>query len=168
MRIAMTIMLFCISILSFGQSLQDTLLRELTPIDVQSNKNLKLLAGSFTVSDGFGGYTYRLDTSGAFERIEFADIGGSEVSAKGKVRVTTNHRLDLRSEKGHSTFDVFAFATFFFLIPPAKVPAFKRDFSKAVSIFGKQRIYKVGDESKTVYLMIAFSLVSRYLVKGIE
>jgi hypothetical protein len=168
MKITVTILLLFISILSFGQGLQDTLLKELKALDVRNNKNVKLFAGSFIVSDGFGGYTYRLDTTGVFERAEFADIGGSQISEKGKFRVNTNHQIELRSEKGYSTFNVFTFDTFFFLIRPAKLAAFKKDFTKAVSVFGKKRIYKIGNESKSAHFMIAYSLLSEYLVKGID
>jgi hypothetical protein len=168
MRITVTALLVLISALSFGQTLQDTLLKELKPFDVKSTNNLKLVAGRFSVSDGLDGYTYTLDSAGGFERAEFADIGGSQVSEKGKFNAKAYSQIELRSEKSHSTFAVFSFDTIFFLVPRAKVNVFKEDFTKAVSYFGKQRTYKVGDESNTAYFMIAFSLLPKYLVKGLD
>jgi len=143
MRISVTILLLFISIFSFGQKLQDTLLKALKPFDVYSNENLRILAGSFMITDGFGGYKYRLDTVGKFERVDFADIGGSYVSEKGKFRIRNNYQIELRSEKGHSTFKVFAFDNFSF-------------------------IYKIGDENYTAYFMIAHFLLHDYLVKGVD
>jgi len=168
MRIIVTILPLFISTLFYGQGLPDTLLKELLPFNVGNDKNLKLFAGTFIVSDGFGGYTYRIDTTGVFERAEIADIGGKQFSEQGKFKVKTNHQIELHSEKKYSIFNVFAFDTFFFLIQSAKVEAFKKDFTKAVALLGKRPIYKVGGESKSSYFMIAYSLHSKYLVKGID
>lgn len=168
MRITVTALLILISALSFGQRLQDTLLNELKPFDVRSKNNLKLFAGRFSVSEGFGGYTYTLDSAGGYERAEFADIGGSQVSEKGKFNAIANNQIEFRSENTYSTFAVFSFDNIFFLVPPAKVIAFKEDFTKAVSYFGKMRTYKVDGKSNTAYFMIAFSLLPKYLVKGLD
>jgi hypothetical protein len=166
MKLTVTILLLFISFLSFGQRLQDTLLRELKAFDLANNGNLLLLDGNFTISDGMGGFTYRLDSRGTFERVDFADIGGNFISQKGTVRLNSNKQLELVSDKETSTFDIFVFDTFAFLVKPANISDFQKDFTKAVSSFGKKKVYVIGDETYTVKFMIAFSLRSKYLVRG--
>jgi hypothetical protein len=168
MKSIVTILLLFISFLSFGQRPQDTLLTKLRPFDLSDNGNLRLLDGNFTISDGMGGFTYRLDSSGTFERVDFADIGGSFISQKGTVRLNSNKQLELVSDEETSTFDIFVFDTFAFLIKPAKISDFQKDFTKAVSSFGKKKVYVIGDETYTAKFMIAFSLMTKYPVRGVD
>jgi hypothetical protein len=167
MKVIATILLLFISILSFGQRLEDTLLTELKSLNQGSRADLRLLAGRYTVSDGMGGFTYQLDSSGTFGRVDFADVGGSHVSLKGTVNLNSNRQIELVYGKGRSTFNVFVFDTFVFLVKPAKISDFQRDFTRAVSSFGRKAVYKLRDETYTAKFMIAFSLASKYSVKGV-
>jgi hypothetical protein len=168
MKIIGTTLLLFISALTFGQGLQDTLLKKLRPFSLANKDSLTFISGNFTISDGFGGYTYRLDSSGRFGRVDFADMGGSHVTSKGRFKLNAKQQIELTSKKERLTFNVFTFDKFSFFISPASVTEFQSDFAKAVSVFGKKPVYQAGDESYTADFMIAFSLVSKYLVKGTD
>ena len=163
-----TILLLFIAALSSGQRPQDTLLRKLKPFNSTNKDSLTFNPGSFTISDGFGGYTYRLDSSGMFERVDFADIGGGHITEKGRFEINAKRQIELISEKASVTLNVFAFDKFSFLIKPASVSEFQTDFAKAVSVFSGKPFYNLNDVSYTADFMIALSLASKYLVKGIE
>lgn len=166
MKLIVTIVLLSVSFLSFGQRLQDTLLKELKPFDLANNENLWQLAGDFILSDGMGGFAYRLDSSGTFERVDFADFGGSNISLKGAVRLNLKGQLELVSNKGTSTFVIFLFDKFAFLVRPSKIGDFRKDFRKIVLSAAKQNIYVIEDKKYSARFMVAFCLKSKYLVRG--
>jgi hypothetical protein len=168
MKVIITTILFFISVNSFGQSLQDSILTEMKPYDLGNKVNLRQLAGSYTMSDGMGGYTYRLDSCSTFERVDFADLGGCHVSVRGTIELNSNGQMVLVSDKVSTAFNVFAFDTFVFFVRPSKTFDFKRDFTQAVSWFGKKAVYTLKGETYTAMHMIAFSLASKYLVKGVD
>ncbi len=147
------------------------MLKDLKSFDLISNESLRLLAGNYTRGDDVGGFEYRLDSIGAFERLDFSDLNigenGMGVTEQGKVKLDSKRQLEFVSSTRHLMFDVFVFDTFTFLVNSEKAKDFQRDFASAVSAFSKKSIYKLDDQTYTAKFMIAFFLHNKYLVKGL-
>ncbi|NTS43998.1 hypothetical protein HRG84_24175 [Flavisolibacter sp. BT320] len=168
MKVIVVTLLFFISNFSVGQGLNDTIQNKLQFFNVSSD-NLRLLAGSYTTSNGLGGFTYHLDSSGVFKREDVADLGGRSFSTKGTYRQNANKQVELSSKKDRSTYNVFFFDKFAFLVNAESVGKFQEDFRKTVLTFGKKVVHDLGNETYTAEYIIAYSLaLDGYLVKGCD
>lgn len=123
-----------------------------------------LLIGEFTISDGFGGYSYILDALGKFRKREFSCLDVHD-SDSGRYRINEQGELELISKWQRIKFTPYKFDKYAFLLTPTHVDKFKEDFQNRARICLSAKKIKFDDPRYTDEFFIAFRLMKTYLTR---
>ncbi len=121
----------------------------------------------FIISDGFGGYSYKLDSVGVFIKTDFSCLD-THISDSGTYHFKNNRHIEFISKYEHLVFNVFQFDKFLLLIPPRKTAIFKKEFLALCKTYNNLPPVKRNDEKYTDQFFIVFSLKEKYLINGLD
>jgi hypothetical protein len=127
----------------------------------------KDLVGGFHISDGFGGYHFRLDSNMTFRKIDFSCTARFIVDS-GSWTIKKNNTVVLRSGKKILHFDVFKFGNYYFFIQPKQRRKFISDLIAAKEKYKSARPITIENSTYTISDVIGYRLVEKYYAKEIE
>src|SRR6478735_150384 len=125
MKKALTIIALVFSTLSYGQVTKEIAYKNIEGLTVTDSITWKDIVGGFYISDGIGGYNFRLDSNMTFRKIDFSCLGRFTVDS-GSWRMQNRNTVILKSNKTTLYFDIVKFDNFYFFIQPNQRQKFIR------------------------------------------
>ena len=164
---ALTIIALFFSTLLYGQVTKEVAFKNIDGLTVSDSITWKDIVGGFYVSDGFGGYNFRLDSNMTFHKIDLSCMARFTVDS-GLWTIKNNNTVVLKSSKQTLYFDVVKFDNFYFFILPAQRQKFITDLQTARAKFKNVKPFVIEDKTYSTDYLIGHSLVEKYYAKELE
>ncbi|HLP35639.1 hypothetical protein [Lacibacter sp.] len=164
---ALTIIALFFSTLLYGQVAKEAAYKNIDGLTVADSIAWKDIVGGFYISDGFGGYNFRLDSNMTFRKIDFSCMARFTVDS-GSWTIRNNNTVVLKSNKQTLYFDIVKFDNFYFFILPTQRQKFVADLQSTRVKFKNAKPFTIDDKTYSVNYMIGYSLVEKYFAKEIE
>jgi len=164
---ALTIIALLFSVLSYGQVTKSNAYRNIEGLTIVDSIIWKDIVGDFYISDGLGGYNYRLDSNMTFRKIDFSCMVRFKVDS-GLWKIENYNTVVLKSTKKTLYFDIVKFDNFYFFILPSQRQKFIKDLEATRNQFKYTKPYIVNNKTYTKEYLIGYSLVKKYYAKELE
>lgn len=123
---ALTIIALLFSTLAYGQVTKADTYKNIEGLTIMDSIIWKDIVGGFHISDGFGGYNFRLDSNMTFQKIGFSCMATFKVDS-GSWSIKNHNTVVLKSNKLTLYFDIVKFDNFcFFYSANTKTRIYKR------------------------------------------
>lgn len=166
MKKTLTLLFLLFSALAFGQLPKESIYRGVSGLAIVDSA-FRPDVDVFYISDGFGGYEFRLDSNSTFQKIDFSCLGTFKVDS-GTWTIENQNTIVLKSSKKTLSFDIVRFDKFYFFILPEQRQKFV-DEIKALKIKLKNRNpFTIDNRTYTADYLIGYSLIKKYYAKEIE
>ena len=136
----------------------------LTIIDSVSFQDI---VGGFSISNGFWGYHFRLDSNMRFQKIDFSCMARFNVDS-GSWTIKNNNTVVLKSNKLTLYFDIVKFDNFYFFIQPSQRLKFIADLKTTRIKFKEFKPITIEEKIISTKTMIGMSLGENYYSKEID
>ena len=164
---AFTVTALLFSTLAYGQVAKENDYKNIKGLTIVDSITWQDIVGGFYISDGFGGYNFRLDSNMTFQKIDFSCMARFIIDS-GSWAIKHNNSVVLKSEKHTLYFQVFKFDDFYFFIQAKKKQKFMQDIQEAKVKFKNAKPFIVDDKIYSADYMIGSSLIEKYYAKEIE
>ena len=165
-KVLLVFCLFC-SVIAHGQIRKGSIYKDIDGLTTTDLITWKDIVDGFYISDGFGGYNFRLDSNMTFHKIDFSCTARFAVDS-GSWTIKNNNTVVLKSNKQTLYFDIVKFDNFYFFILPKQRQKFIADLRATKIKFINAKPFKIDDRIYPVNYMIGGSLLGKYYAKEIE
>jgi hypothetical protein len=162
-----TIVAIFFSTLCYGQVSKESSYNNIEGLTIVDSITWKDIVGGFYLSDGLGGYNYRLDSNMTFHKIDFDCVFRFTVDS-GSWTVINFNTVVLKSNRQTLYFDIVKFANFYFFILPEQRHDFIKDFQDARNQFKDVKHFVIDKRKYSKDYLIGYSLVKKYYAKEPE
>jgi hypothetical protein len=161
---ALTIITLLFSTLSYGQETKDIDYKNIDGLTISDSITWKNIVGGFYMSDGFGGYNFRLDSNMTFRKIDFSCMARFTVDS-GSWTIKNFNTVVLKSKNETLSFDVVKFDNFYFFILPAQRKKFIKDLQSTRNQLKNEKPFIIDNRAYSKDYLIGYSLVKKYYAK---
>jgi len=164
---ALTIIALFFSTLAYGQVTKEIAYKNIDGLTVADSITWKDIVGGFYISDGFGGYNFRLDSNMTFHKIDFSCMARFTVDS-GSWTIKNHKTVVLKSNKLTLYFDIVKFDNFYFFILPTQRRKFIKDLQAARNQFKNAKPFIMDNKTYSKDYIVGYSLVKKYCAKELE
>ena len=164
---AFTISALFFSTLVYGQVSKEVAYKNIGGLTVVDSIAWKDIVGGFYISDGFGGYNFRLDSNMTFRKIDFSCMARFTVDS-GSWTIRNNNTVVLKSNKQTLYFDIVKFDNFYFFILPTQRQNFIKDLQATKEQFKNAKPFVIDDKTYSKDYLIGYTLVKKYFAKELD
>jgi hypothetical protein len=162
-----TVIALLFSTLVYGQVAEKTIHNGIEGLMLADSITCNDIIGSFYKSDGFGGYSFSLDSNMTFQKNDFSCMARFKVDS-GSWTIKNANTVVLKSAKKILYFDVVKFDKFYFFVLPTQRQAFIEDLKATIKQFKNTKPIVVDDEVYSKNYLIGSRLAKSYFAKEID
>jgi len=163
----LTIITLFFATISFGQVTKENLYENVNGLMMVDSISWQDIVGGFSMSDGFGGYNYQLDSDMTFQKTDFDCVVRFKVDS-GSWEIKNHNTVVLKSNKQILYFDIVKFDQFYFFILPTQRQTFITDLKSARIKLKNFKPVIRNNRTYTADYLTGYGLVKKYYVKVIE
>jgi hypothetical protein len=172
MKKRLIIIALVVSTFSFGQvgsdlSLRENIYKNINGLKLVDSVSLADIIGGFSKGDGYGGYTFQLDSNMTFEKCGY-DCITRGILDSGSWKIQDNNVVVLKSKEQTLSFDIVKFDELYFFILPIQRQKFITDLLATEIKLKNAKPVKIGDRTYSVNNLIGFILTKKYYAKDLE
>ncbi len=164
---SLTIVALLFSTLVHGQVTKEIAYKNTDGLTIADSITWKDIVGGFYISDGFGGYNFRLDSSMTFHKIDFSCMSRFTVDS-GSWAIKNQNIVVLKSKTLTLYFDIFKFDNFYFFILPIQRQKFIKDLQATKDQYKNAKPFIIDNKTYSKNYLIGYSLVKKYYAKELE
>ena len=163
----LTIIALFFSTLSYGQVTKEVAYKNIDGLTIADSITRNDVVGGFYISDGFGGYNFRLDSNMTFRKIDFSCMARFTVDS-GSWTIKNHNTVVLKSSKQTLYFDIVKFDNFYFFILPSQRQKFIKDLQATKIQFKNAKPFVIDNKTYSKDYLIGYSLVKKYFAKELD
>jgi hypothetical protein len=163
---SVTILFLLFSMHAFGQLPQESIYKTISGLTIVDSVYWPDVDRFYT-GDGFGGYSFRLESNEKFKKVDFSCIGSFTIDS-GTWAIKDQNTLLLKSSTQTLLFDIVRFNNFYFFIPPAQRQKFVDDLKALRAKLKNWKPFTIDNKTYTADYLIGSSLIRKYYAKEIE
>jgi hypothetical protein len=164
---ALTVIALLFSTLTYGQVTKVDTYKNIGGLTIVDSITWKDIVGGFYISDGFGGYNFRLDSNMTFKKIDFSCMARFKVDS-GSWTIKNHNTVVIKSKKQTLYFDIVKFDNFYFFILPAQRQNFIKDLESTRGQLRNAKPFVIDGKTYSEDYLIGYSLVKKYYAKELE
>lgn len=164
---AITVAALFFSTLTYGQVSKENAYKNIEGLTIADSLTWKDIVGGFYLSDGFGGYNFRLDSNMRFHKIDFDCVARFTVDS-GSWTIKNYNTVVLKSNKQTLYFDIVKFDNFYFFILPEQRRKFIQDLQATRNQLKNVKPFVINNRAYSKDYLIGYTLVKKYYAKELE
>ncbi|MES1181155.1 MAG: hypothetical protein ABUL44_00015 [Flavobacterium sp.] len=162
-----TIIALFLSTRIYGQVPKERAYKNIDGLTIAESFSRQDISDGFYISNGFGGYDFRLYSNMTFQKIDFDCMASFKVDS-GSWTIKNHNTVVLKSKELTLYFDVVKFDDFYFFILPTQRQKFVKDLQATKNQFKNAESFMINYKTYSKYYLIGYNLARKYYAKELE